>query len=255
MEQRVAVVTGGASGIGRAIAARLVADGWSVAALDRNAAGVRGVADELGREGSIVGLAADVTKRDEVEVAVAEAARRLGPLRAVVNNAGLVIAGDVTSTSADQWDTMLAVNLTGVYHVCAATIPALLESKRGAIVNIASASGVAGLRNRAAYCAAKAGVIGLTKAMAADHAAQGITVNAICPGTVATQLVEEVVGRADDPDAVRRAMSLRQPVGRMGRPEEIAAGVAYLVGDDAGYVTGTTLVIDGGWTGIVSAGA
>jgi NAD(P)-dependent dehydrogenase (short-subunit alcohol dehydrogenase family) len=254
-QQRVAVVTGAASGIGRSIAERLVRDGYVVAALDRDGAGLDRLVAELSPAGPIEGFTVDVAVRGDVDEAIASTADRLGPIAVVVNNAGLVVAGDVPHTSADSWALMIAVNLTGVYHVCAAALPIMLEAGTGAVVNIASASGIAGLRDRAAYCAAKAGVIGLTRAMAADHAAAGIRVNAICPGTIATNLVDEVVARSADPEATRRAMAERQPLGRMGRPEEIAAAVAYLASDDAGFITGTTLVIDGGWTGIVSSGS
>ena len=230
---RVAI-TGAASGIGFATATRLARDGWDVVAID--------VAPAPFDDAHVLDL------RD-VE-AIAPTFAHIGPVDALVNDAGIGVAGTVLDTSADQWDAMLAVNLTAMFHTTRAVLPSMIERGAGSIVNLASVAGIVGVRNRAGYCATKGGVIAFTRAVAADHAHQGIRANAICPGTVATEWIGKILADAPDPDATRAAMEARQLDGRMGTPEEVAAGIAFLLSDDGRFVNGSAWVMDGGMTAV-----
>jgi NAD(P)-dependent dehydrogenase (short-subunit alcohol dehydrogenase family) len=173
-----------------------------------------------------------------------------GDVGLLVNNAGIGVAATAIDTTDDDWDRTIAVNLTAMFHTCRAVLPGMIATGEGRIVNVASVAGVVGIRNRAAYCASKAGVIGLTRALAADHAHQGIRVNAICPGTVATEWIGKILANAEDPEATRKAMEQRQLDGRMGSAEEVAAGIAFLAADEARFMNGAALVMDGGMTAV-----
>lgn len=248
MTGRTAVVTGAGAGIGYATVLRLARDGWTVAAVDVDPAGVeRAVAGlrELGASAS--GHVLDVRDAAAVDALAAEVGDRTGLL---VNNAGVGVAATVPGTTIEDWDATIAVNLTGPFLLCRAFVPLLLAGGGGVVVNVSSVAGVVGLRNRAAYCASKAGVLGLTRALAADHAADGLRVNAICPGTVATEWVDRIVAASEDPEATRRAMHARQLDGRLGQPEEVAAGIAFLASPEARFVNGSAFVMDGGMTAV-----
>jgi NAD(P)-dependent dehydrogenase (short-subunit alcohol dehydrogenase family) len=249
-DARRAIVTGAASGIGRATALRLAADGWTVCAVDIDDAGLEKTlaqASEAG--GSADAHRVDLSDPESITEGFA-AILDHGPPAALVNNAGLGWAATVVDTSDDVWDTTIAVNLTAQFRTCRAVLPAMLVAGGGVIVNVASAAGLVGVRRRAAYCASKAGVLGLTRAIAVDHAADGIRCNAICPGTVASEWIDKILAGADDPEGTRRQMAERQLDGRMGTPEEVAAGIAFLVGPDARFVNGSAFVMDGGLTAI-----
>jgi NAD(P)-dependent dehydrogenase (short-subunit alcohol dehydrogenase family) len=232
------LVTGAASGIGLATCERLVADGDSVAGLDVTSGGAATVV-------------ADVIDRVAVRDAVAEAAETLGGLDGIVNAAGIGgWTGDVVRTDPAEWERVLAVDLTGPFHVCAETIPHLRSAGGGAIVNVSSQFGLIGCAGSPAYVAAKAGLVGLTKALALDHADDGIRVNCVCPGPVDTPMYrasrdEDATGLGD---RERARSEGRVPLGRIGRPEEIAATIAFLLRDDASYLTGAVVAVDGGWT-------
>jgi NAD(P)-dependent dehydrogenase (short-subunit alcohol dehydrogenase family) len=228
------VVTGAASGIGRATAERLQRDGWDVVAVD--------IAATAFDESHVLDL------RDPA--AIAEVFAAIGPVDALVNDAGIGFAATVVDTTTEQWDAMLAVNLTAMFHTTKAVLPAMLERRRGSIVNLASVAGVVGVRNRAGYCATKGGVIAFTRAIAADHAADGIRANAICPGTVDTEWIGKILADSTDAAATRAAMEARQLDGRMGSPEEVAAGIAFLLSDDGRFVNGSAWVMDGGMTAV-----
>jgi 2-keto-3-deoxy-L-fuconate dehydrogenase len=233
------LVTGGASGIGRAVARELAARGAEVAVLDRDATGTDGIA-----------VQADVTDDRAVERAVGEAVDALGGLDVLVNNAGVGAIGTVEDNDLDEWRRVLDVNVLGLVRVTRAALPALRISSRAAIVNTCSIAATAGLPLRAAYSASKGAVLSLTLAMAADHLKDGIRVNCVNPGTVDTPWVGRLLDQADDPAAARTALQARQPSGRLVSAEEVAAAVAYLAGPDAGATTGTSLAVDGGMQGL-----
>ncbi len=239
---RVAVVTGGASGIGRATALRLAAEGATVWIVDRNAPN----ADDV-LSGQTHFLPLDVTEAQSVDATIGRIVNEAGKLDILVNAAGIAIAGTVTNTSIEEWSRTLAVNLTGTHLVTAAAMRAM-SGRGGAIVNIASDAGLVGQPGQAAYCASKGGVVQLTRAAALDGAADLIRVNCVCPCFVETPLVKQWIAAQPDPGAARRAAEADQPIGRMGKPHEIAAAVAFLASDEANFVTGIALAVDGGTT-------
>jgi 2-keto-3-deoxy-L-fuconate dehydrogenase len=239
-----AIVTGAASGIGAATAASLRSEGAHVVGLDINA-------DDR-NSGSI--LECDVSNERSVEGAVAQAVAALGGLDILVNNAGIGAAGDVTMNPIDEWQRVFDVNVFGVVRMSAACIPELRVSNHAVIVNLASIVSWTGLVNRACYGASKGAVYALTLAMAADHAHEGIRVNCVCPGTIDTPWVGRILESAADPESARASLIARQPIGRLGTAEEVAAAICYLASPSAGYTTGTALQIDGGTHSFVVPG-
>jgi 2-keto-3-deoxy-L-fuconate dehydrogenase len=229
-----ALVTGAGSGIGAAVARRLAADGAHVTVAGVDLQPIEEVAREIG------GRPLELDVRDEDQVAAA-----MSGLDVLVNVAGIGSTATAPETTLDVWEDVFAVNARGTFLCCKHAIPGMAERRRGSIVNIASVAALVGLRNRAAYCASKGAVVALTRALAVDHVADGIRVNAVCPGTVDSPWVRRLVEDAGESLDDLRA---RQPMGRLGLPEEIAGAVAYLASDAAAFVTGTTLVIDGGMT-------
>lgn len=243
-----AFVTGAGSGIGRATARRLGRVGYRVGVFDLDLSGVEGTVDAIQSSGGqAAGFAGDV--RDEVAVRSAlEALAREAKLWLVANVAGIGVAATVVETTDQQWERVISVNLTGTFIVCRAALPILLGAGGGVIVNVASVGGLVGIAERAAYCASKAGVIGLTRAIAVDHAAAGIRAVAICPGTVESEWITKILASNADPVAARRAMSERQLDGRMGAPDEVAAGIAFIASADGRFINGSEFVMDGGLT-------
>ncbi|WP_307379370.1 SDR family NAD(P)-dependent oxidoreductase [Microbacterium sp. W4I20] len=233
----VAIVTGGASGIGAAIARRLHTDGAQIAVLDR---------DTSGADAAFAAFAADVSDRASVDAAVAAVAERFGRIDIVVNNAGVGAQGDITANDDDEWARVLSINVTGIARVTGAALPWLRKSPAAAVCNTASIGSTVGLQQRALYSASKGAVSALTRAMAADHLREGIRVNAVNPGTADTPWVGRLLDSAADPAAERAALEARQPHGRLVKPEEVAAAVAYLVSPEAGSTTGTFIEVDGG---------
>lgn len=233
----VAIVTGGASGIGAAIAARLHDDGAQIAVLDRDTAG----ADER-----FSAFVADVSDRGSVDAAVAAVVEKFGRIDIVVNNAGIGATGDISANDDEEWARVLSVNVTGIARVTSAALPWLRQSPAAAVCNTASIASSTGLPARALYSASKGAVSALTRAMAADHLREGIRVNAVNPGTADTPWVGRLLGQAADPGAERAALEARQPHGRLVSPAEVAAAVAYLVSPAAGSTTGTFIEVDGG---------
>lgn len=234
----VAVVTGGASGIGLATARELAARGASVAVLDRNA----------DVEAPLIGFVADVSDRASVNAAIAAVAARFDGIDIVINNAGIGAAGTVEDNDDDQWAQVLDVNVTGMARVSAAALPFLRQSDAAAIVNTCSIAAQSGLPSRALYSASKGAVLALTRAMATDHVREGIRVNCVCPGTAATPWVDRLLQQAEDPDAERAALGARQAIGRLVTPEEIAHAICYLASPLSGSTTGSALDVDGGAT-------
>lgn len=244
-----ALVTGGASGIGRATALRLAESGYRVCALDIDGPGLDATAASAG-SAEMVTRTVDLTDTAELTATVRSVVDLLGVPDLLVNNAGVGIAGTAAETTPTEWDRTIAVNLTAVFHLCRLLVPPMVARGSGVIVNVSSVAGLVGLRNRAAYCASKAGIIGLTRALAADHAGEGLRVNAICPGTVETEWIDRIIGDAEDPEGVRAAMSARQLDGRMGTPEEVAGGIVFLASREARFVNGSAFVMDGGLTAV-----
>jgi 2-keto-3-deoxy-L-fuconate dehydrogenase len=235
---RVALVTGAGSGIGAATARRFAEEGTTVVGGDLR----REAVEELGP--GIVPVELDVRDESSVMRAV-ERAEALGGIDVLVNVAGIGSTTSAPETPLEVWNDVMAVNAGGTFLCCKHAIPPMAARGTGAIVNVASVAGLVGLRNRAAYCASKGAVIALTRALAVDHVGDGIRVNAVCPGTVDSPWVRRLVEEAGESlDALRA----RQPIGRLGTPEEIADAILYLAGDSAAFVTGTALVIDGGLT-------
>lgn len=237
MSGLVAIVTGGASGIGASIARRLHADGAQIAVLDRDIAGA---------DAEFAAFTADVADRASVDAAVAAVAERFGRIDVVVNNAGVGAQGDITANDDDEWARVLSINVTGIARVTAAALPWLRQSPAASVCNTASIASTAGLPQRALYSASKGAVSALTRAMAADHLREGIRVNAVNPGTADTPWIGRLLDAASDPAAERAALEARQPHGRLVSPDEVAAAVAYLVSPDAGSTTGTCIEVDGG---------
>jgi NAD(P)-dependent dehydrogenase (short-subunit alcohol dehydrogenase family) len=243
------LVTGAASGIGRAAAERLAAGGAAVACVDVDGDGLAAtVAAIAGAGGHAVPLAADVAKPTAVGRAVDAAAFELSGLDGLANVAGIgYLTGDIVQTAPETWERVLAVNLSGAYNVARAALPHLRAAGGGAIVHVASQFALAGALASPAYCASKAGLVGLTRAMAVDHTGEGIRVNCVCPGPVDTPMR----GELDTPELLARERARREArllVGRQARPDEIAAAIAFLLSAEAGSMTGSVLTVDGGWT-------
>ena len=245
------LVTGAASGIGRAVAARCLSADVGVALVDRNGAALGEVADAIDEveRSRIVTVQADVADPEQVDAAIGVIAERFPRLGAVVNVAGIGgYTGDIGKTTIEQWNRVLAVNLSGAFHVCRAALPLLRAHGSGRIVNVSSQYGLVGGAGSPAYVAAKAGVIGLTRAMAVDHAKEGILVNCVCPGPIDTPMLRaSAAQRAHAGDESRRTAD-RLLLDGPGRPEDVAGAIAFLRGSDAGNITGAVLAVDGGWT-------
>lgn len=243
---RVALVTGGAGGIGRATGRRLHADGATVVVADRDRAGAERTAREIDPSGGrALGLELDVVEVGAVRAAVATTLERFGRLDVLVNNAGRSALAPTATLDDADWQALLDVNLSGALRCAREAYPALARSDAGAIVNLASIAGVVGMRDRASYSASKAGLIGLTRALAIEWAGDGIRVNGVAPGYVRTPMIEDKAA-AGIYDLAE--MASRVPLGRLCSPEEIASTIAFLAGPDASFMTGQTLVVDGGMT-------
>lgn len=238
LEGKTVLITAAAQGIGRATAERFVSLGARVIATDINA-------DALASLEGAIGKKLDVLDGDAVKAFVEET----GTVDVLFNCAGFVHAGTILETEEKDWDFAFNLNAKAMYRLCKAVLPGMLAQSRGSIINMASvASSVKGVPNRFAYCASKAAVIGLTKAIAADFVTKGVRCNAICPGTVDSPSLHDRLRATGDYDKAMKDFIARQPMGRIGMPEEIAALVTYLAGDEASFTTGQIHVIDGGWS-------
>jgi 2-keto-3-deoxy-L-fuconate dehydrogenase len=240
-DQLVAIVTGGASGIGAATAALLRDEGARVAVLDRSVEAV---------PGDLLGVVCDVTDAGQVDAAIAVVVAELGGIDILVNNAGIGAVGDVAANDDEEWHRVLDVNVVGLVRVSRAALPHLRASNSAAIVNTCSVVAVIGVPNRAAYAASKGAVAALTLAMAADHVADGIRVNAVVPGTADTPWVGRLLAAAPDPEGAAEALRARQPMGRLVSADEVAHAIVYLASPRAASTTGTLLAVDGGMTGV-----
>jgi NAD(P)-dependent dehydrogenase (short-subunit alcohol dehydrogenase family) len=243
---RTAIVTGGGSGIGLAITERLAADGMAVAIFDRDSAAAEGVAAKIEASGGMaLGVNVDVSERSQIDAGVQEVRSRLGRPTVLVNNAGLDGFHPFLKITAETWNRILTVNLTGTFQCCQAVVPDMIEAGWGRIVNISSSSAQGGQPFMTHYVASKAGVIGFTKALALELGPKGITVNTIPPGFIDTPMLRAAESKGHLGQGVDYHAS-QTPVRRAGRPEDIAAMCAFLVRDEAGYVTGQVLGVNGG---------
>jgi len=245
LEHKACVVTGGANGIGLSIVERFLSEGARVLIADLDAGQAMTEAERLGENAFAIGV--DVTKAASVEAMIAEAITLFGRLDVLVNNAGLGVAANVVDTSEEDFDRVMAVNLKGVFLGMKYAVPVMRRQGSGSIINMSSIGGLAGLYDRAAYCAAKGGVATLTKAAAIDHAMEGIRINAIAPGTVNTPWVQRITSTMPDPEAARQKMRDRQAHGRLVEPAEVAAMAAYLAADESASTVGAIMLVDGGF--------
>jgi 3-oxoacyl-[acyl-carrier protein] reductase len=247
LDGRVAIVTGAGSGIGRAIAERYAAEGCSVAVNDYDESATTGTVERItAAGGSAVAAAGDVSSQEQVDRMVEAARSSFGRLDIVVNNAGVFDESKpVVDTGDDDWDRVLAVNLTGPFRLMRAAIPHMIEGGGGAVINVSSIAGLIGGAGGAAYTASKHGLVGLTRQAAVAYAEKGIRVNAICPGAVKTgMLPEEMLDDTENP-LIRKVLSA--PARRAADPDEIAAVAVFLATDDASFMHGETVTVDGGW--------
>jgi 2-keto-3-deoxy-L-fuconate dehydrogenase len=249
LDHKIALVTGAASGIGRAIAEIFAKAGGFLYVADRDPDGGQETVKRVNAAGGkATFIPLDVAKESDCEAARVAVHRAHGRLDVLVNNAGIGHVGTIMQTTAADMDRMYAVNVRGVFNVTHAFLPDMLQRKSGVIVNMASIGGIVGVRDRLAYCTTKFAVVGLTKSMALDHALDGIRVNCICPGRVETPFVSARLKEYPDPEKAYREMASTQAIGRMAKPDDIAAAALYLASDDSAFVTGTALLIDGGWS-------
>jgi NAD(P)-dependent dehydrogenase (short-subunit alcohol dehydrogenase family) len=246
---KVALITGGGTGIGRAIALTFAREGASVCVAGRRLEKLREVIAEVQKRGG-AGLAmeCDVTRAREVERAVKGTVERFGRLNVLVNDAGMVHVSTVEGISEEEWDRVMTVNVKGPFLVSRAVLPEFRKCGAGAIVNIGSVLGLFAVKDRAAYCASKGGVTMLTKAMALDHAHEKIRVNCICPSVVETDLLKGVFNETEKGQAMLKARAATIPLGRLGRPEDVAEMAVYLASEESSWLTGATIPLDGGVT-------
>jgi len=249
LDNRVAAVTGAGSGIGRAIALLFAEAGAAVYVLERDADRGAAVVEAIRLAGGVAELiATDVSHAAECQAAVRQIADARGRVDVLVNNAGIGHVGTVLTTTEADLDRLIAVNVKGVMFMTQAALPGMIEQRSGVIVNLASIGGVVAVRDRFAYCTTKFAVVGMTKCVALDHADAGIRCNCICPGRVQTPFVQARLAEYPDPKQAYDQMVSTQLLKRMARPEEVAAAALYLASDAGAFITGSELVLDGGWT-------
>jgi meso-butanediol dehydrogenase / (S,S)-butanediol dehydrogenase / diacetyl reductase len=247
LARKVALVTGAAAGIGRATSILFAREGASIVAVDVDAPGLDALVTEIAfLGGQAKAVVADVSRSSDVDAAVSSAIGSFGRIDILFNNAGFVPSGKLHETTESDWDQSMAVGVKSVYLFSRRVITVLQKQGGGAILNMSSAVALRSLPNRAAYAAAKGAILTLTRAMALDYVQDNIRVNCLCPGTIDTPSLRERLRAQGDLETVRKQFAARQPMGRLGTAEEIAASALYLVSDDASFVTGVAFSIDGG---------
>jgi NAD(P)-dependent dehydrogenase (short-subunit alcohol dehydrogenase family) len=247
LRDKVAIVTGGAMGIGEAAARRLASEGAAVAILDLNRDAGAKTAAEIAKGGAVCDFfACNVSNASEVSRAVEAVVAKHGHLDILVSNAGVQDYGDVVTTTEQAWDQLMGANLKGCFLVSKFAVPHLLKSRNAAIVVVGSVQSMTAIGNSVAYVTAKHGLLGLTRAMALDYVQKGIRVNCVCPGAIDTPMLRWAASLDPDPEKVIRTCDRMHAMGRIGRPEEVADAIVYLASPLASFITGTTLVVDGG---------
>lgn len=245
LKGKIGIVTGAGSGIGRASAIALAAEGAQVALVGRRKDRLEEVAREIGDRAFAIPV--DLSKTSEISGLLDQTVSRFGGLNFLLNNAGVLHVGNAEQITEEQWDDTFNLNVRSVWLLSRAALPHMRKAGGGSIMNVASALGLVGARNRAAYAPSKGALIQLTKSMAIDHGHENIRVNAICPSFVETELTERILGQVADPAAIRRERTAAHPIGRLGRPEDIAGLAVYLASDESSWVTGAVLPVDGGY--------
>lgn len=246
---KVVVVTGGGGGIGTAVCRRFAEEGARVAVLDLNADAAEDTAQAIRDAGGTAhALATDITQQDAVRAAVGETEKHLGPIDVLVNNAGWDLFCPFVKTDPDFWRKVIDINLLGPLNLHHAVLPGMVERGYGRVVNVASDAARVGSSGEAVYAACKAGMMGLSKTLAREHARDGITFNVVCPGPTDTALFDGYAQGAGNPDKLREGMRRAIPMGRIGQPEDVSGTIAFLASDDAAYVTGQVISVSGGLT-------
>jgi NAD(P)-dependent dehydrogenase (short-subunit alcohol dehydrogenase family) len=247
MKDKVAVVTGGATGIGQATAQKLCELGASVAILDRNAQAAQATVEALRDKGFTASFhPCDITVESEVQAAIAAAVQQYGGLNILVSNAGIQRYGDVVTTNSSLWDETMNVHVKGCFYATKYAIPAMLASGGGAIVVVASVQSFTAINNSAAYVAAKHALLGIARSIALDFASRNIRANCVCPGAIDTPMLRATANLTAAPEEMIEAIGRMHALGRIGRPEEVANAIAFLASDAASFITGTSLLVDGG---------
>ena len=247
LHRKVTIITGAAAGIGEATARLFAREGARLVLVDLDAERLGKLAEELEQSGAMVlEIAGDVADSKVCRTVVDRVTTQLGRIDVLFNNAGMVLNGSLLECTEDDWGRTMDVNLKSMYLLCRAALPLMLKQGSGCIINMSSIAGTNGIPNRGVYSVSKAGVIGLTKSLAADFVKEGIRVNCICPATVDTPSLRQRIAGSADPEAALRAFIARQPLGRIARPEEIASMALYLASDDSAFMTGQAIVMDGG---------
>lgn len=245
LQNKVAIVTGGGTGIGRGIALLFAKEGAKVVVAGRRPEVLEETVNLIKQNrGEAIGIPTDVSDYNQVLSLVEKAVQQFGQIDILVNNAGVYIPHDVTSANEEDWNKVMAIDLKGVWQCCKAVIPQMVSAGKGKIINIASVAGLVGFEQSAAYCAAKGGVVNLTREMALDYAPKHINVNAIAPGIIETDMTKSFL----TDDQAKKSFLEKTPIGRVGTPLDIAWAAVYLASPESDFVTGHILVVDGGWT-------